>query len=56
MTPEDFRAHIARLGYSQAGFARHVGKNERTVRRWAKGEIDVPGWVELMLTGKLPKP
>ena len=49
MTSTDFRRRIAALGYSQRGFASYVGANERTVRRWAEGEQDIPQWVSVML-------
>jgi DNA-binding transcriptional regulator YiaG len=49
MTAADFRAVIARLGYGQRGFAEYVGANERTVRRWASGEQDIPPWVPVIL-------
>ena len=49
MTAPDFRRRLAALGYSQRGFAAHVGANERTVRRWAEGEQDIPQWVTVML-------
>ena len=49
MTPTDFCRRIAALGYSQRGFAAYVGANERTVRRWALGEQDIPPWVDTML-------
>jgi DNA-binding transcriptional regulator YiaG len=49
VTAEDFRAAINRLGYGQRSFAEYVGANERTVRRWASGEQDIPQWVPRML-------
>lgn len=50
MTAPEFCRRIAALGHSQRGFARLVHANERTVRRWAEGEQDIPGWVAVMLT------
>jgi transcriptional regulator with XRE-family HTH domain len=49
MTAAEFRAAIAALGYSQRGFATYTGSNERTVRRWALGEQDIPPWVPVLL-------
>lgn len=49
MTPTEFRAALERLKMSQRGFASYTGSNERTVRRWALGEQDVPLWVPVML-------
>jgi len=49
VTAADFRDHLAALGCYQREFARFVGANERTVRRWAEGEQDIPKWVAVML-------
>lgn len=49
MTAKEFCQRIQALGYSQRGFAAYVGANERTVRRWALGEQDIPPWVGVML-------
>jgi DNA-binding transcriptional regulator YiaG len=53
MTPTEFCAALARAGYSQRGFATHVGTNERTVRRWVSGDLDIPPWVPIIL-GLMP--
>jgi DNA-binding transcriptional regulator YiaG len=42
MTPDQYREAIARLDLSQVAAARLLGVDERTSRRWAKGERDVP--------------
>ena len=42
MTANQFRATLARLGLSQRGASRLFNVNERTVRRWASGDIAVP--------------
>jgi hypothetical protein len=54
MTAEDFRAALARLGMPQVGTADNgadsfLGVGERTVRRWASGEVEVPDSVEMLL-------
>jgi len=49
MTPTEFRAALARVGESQRGFARRVGVDERTVRRWIAGIVPIPQWVPLLL-------
>jgi DNA-binding transcriptional regulator YiaG len=49
MTADAFRAALASLGHTQQGFAAYIGANERTVRRWACGEQDIPPWVSVML-------
>jgi DNA-binding transcriptional regulator YiaG len=49
MTPSDFRAALADLGLSQAGFARFAMVDARTVRRWCDGTRAVPGPVVALL-------
>ncbi len=54
MTAGEFRAALAAVGYTQRGFAAFTGSNERTVRRWALGEQDIPPWVPVMLALMVP--
>lgn len=42
MTPDEYRSAIESLGLTQAGAARLLGVDERTSRRWACGERDIP--------------
>lgn len=49
MTPDEFRAHLVRLGLSQVGAARLLDYDARTVRRWATGELAIPKAVEMLL-------
>ena len=49
MTPDQFRAALAGLGISQAGFARLAMVDARTVRRWCDGTRAVPGPVVALL-------
>jgi DNA-binding transcriptional regulator YiaG len=49
MTPDQFRAALADLGLSQAGFARLAMVDARTVRRWCDGTRAVPGPVVALL-------
>jgi DNA-binding transcriptional regulator YiaG len=42
VTPDQYRAAIETLGLSQVAAARLLGVDERTSRRWANGERDVP--------------
>jgi DNA-binding transcriptional regulator YiaG len=49
MTPNEFVAALRELKLSQNGFARFTGTNDRTVRRWAHGQQDIPQWVSVML-------
>jgi DNA-binding transcriptional regulator YiaG len=49
MTATEFRAELAGLGLSQTSFASITSVGDRTVRRWAAGTQDIPGWVPLVL-------
>ena len=49
MTPDAFRAHLSRLGYSQAGFGRFIGYSDRSIRRFAAGTDPVPLVVQRLL-------
>ena len=49
MDPEQFRAALEGLGLSQTGFARWIGQNPRTVRRWALGEAVVPRHIVVII-------
>ena len=49
MTAEEFRAAIAALDLSQVGAAKLFGVNDRTARRWASGDQDIPIAVALAL-------
>jgi hypothetical protein len=49
MTPDQFRAALADLGLSHAGFARLAMVDARTVRRWCDGTRAVPGPVVALL-------
>jgi transcriptional regulator with XRE-family HTH domain len=57
MTSNQFRAALKRLGLSQRGFAKLVGYDERTSRKWALDEAAVPACIgillRLMLAGKV---
>jgi DNA-binding transcriptional regulator YiaG len=44
-----YRASIEKLGLSQRGAAAFLGVDERTSRRWALGEAQVPESVSLLL-------
>ena len=49
MTPDEYRAALEALGLTQGGGARLLGVDERTSRRWANGERDVPPPVQRFL-------
>lgn len=42
MTPDEYRSTVETLGLSQVAAARLLGVDERTSRRWANGERDIP--------------
>jgi hypothetical protein len=55
MDRSDFLAQILKLGYgadhekATERFAAYTGVNERTVRRWLAGDLDIPNWVPVLL-------
>jgi len=49
MTADQYRAAIETLGLSQIAAARLLGVDERTSRRWANGERDIPPPAERFL-------
>ena len=42
MTSDEYRAALEALALTQGGGARLLGVDERTSRRWANGEREVP--------------
>lgn len=55
MTSTELRTSITRLGLSQAGAARILGIDPRTMRRYCSGELPVPKWMEYALIGIVKK-
>ena len=57
MTHTEFRDTLSALGLNKTRAARLLGVNERTPRRWAKGEQDIPPpvvrFLQLMIALKL---
>lgn len=49
MSPEEYRDLIEQLGLTQNGAAKLLGVDERTARRWAKGQRDIPHPVQRFL-------
>lgn len=49
MTAEEFRAALERLDLTIVGAARFMKVGERTARRWAAGDQDIPYPVQLLL-------
>lgn len=54
MTPESFRDHLKRRGYTHVGFAEELELERRTVGRWAagKGKGGIPKSVQMLLEGR----
>jgi hypothetical protein len=42
MTPPEFRICLELLAWSQRGLARMLNLDDRSVRRWASGQNDIP--------------
>jgi hypothetical protein len=42
MTPPELRLCLDLLAWSQRGLARMLGLDDRTVRRWASGQNEIP--------------
>lgn len=51
MTPDEFRNQLDDLGLSQVGLARVLEINERTVRSYASGRLEVTPLVSWALKG-----
>lgn len=47
MTRDEYRGALAALGLAQEEVGRLLGAGPRTARRWASGEVEVPGPVEM---------
>jgi len=52
MTPTQFRACLALMGWSQRGAARQLGYAEGTVRQWARGKQLIPAEVATWLQAR----
>lgn len=49
MTPDEFAAALAALGWKQSDFCRRAGVAKDTPSRWASGKTPVPDWVPAYL-------
>lgn len=49
MTPEEYDFAIATLGLTQVKAAELFDVNDRTSRRWIRGEVAIPDHIESML-------
>lgn len=52
---DKLRAELTRLGRSQRGLARELGLDERTMRRYCSGELEVPVILWAALKGMRPR-
>lgn len=55
VTPQRYRDLIAEFGLSQVDAATFLRVDERTSRRWASGEVDIPASVILLFEVMLAK-
>jgi hypothetical protein len=55
MNAKQFNTALKTLAMPQVGFSRLVGADPRTGRRWALGEVAVPGSVAILLQLLLAK-
>ena len=56
MTTDEYRAALKKLGLSQQDVGRLLHAAPRTVRRWATGETELPGPVEMHIRLWLERP
>ncbi len=56
MTADEFREALDSVGYTQVAFADLVGADHRTARRWALGEVRIPGAAVIILRLMLARP
>lgn len=56
MTKDQYRAALAQLGLAQEEVGKLLGAGPRTARRWASGEVEVPGPVEMHIRQWLERP
>lgn len=49
MSPDEFAAALAALGWKQSDFCRKAGVTKQTPSRWATGHTPVPAWVPAYL-------
>lgn len=49
MTPEEFSAALAEIGWKQSDFCRKAGVNKETPSRWVNGKTPIPDWVPAYL-------
>lgn len=53
MSPDEFTAALAALGWKQSDFCRKTGVTKQTPSRWANGQTPIPLWVPAHLGAML---
>lgn len=53
MTPEEFKADLAKLGWKQSDFCAKAGVERNTPSRWSNGHTPIPDWVPAFLGAML---
>jgi len=53
MTPEEFTAALAALGWKQSDFCRKTGVSQQTPSRWSNGHTPIQQWVRAYLGAML---
>lgn len=53
MSPEEFTAALAALGWKQSDFCRKTGVAKQTPSRWANGQTPIQPWVRAYLGAML---
>jgi len=56
MTKDEYRAALAKLDLRQEEVGRLLNVGPRTARRWASGEVDIPGPVAMHIRLWLERP
>ncbi len=49
MTPDEFKAALASLGWKQSDFCRKAGVTPNTPTRWVTTQTPIPAWVAAYL-------
>lgn len=47
--PIELLAYLKKVGFTQVAFAKRLGVNDRTVRRWLSGATPIPKWMKFII-------
>jgi len=53
MTTAELQSSLRHLNMTQDEFAKAVGRNPRTIRRYLVGDLEIPAWMEHAVKGML---